>query len=315
MAFGMAIGTVLGMGAGAWTQRAATALAGRLTMAMMATAMVVVVLGGGCAGSSSATGASGRSKLPPEALDPSPVAESDQAIAGTSFRCQGQGQGTTLCACRPIDEYGLGEGPAADAEDPPPPPGRKRFELRTGRGHDEYRITVEGLGTIRKSGEDPEPACIYVDLPEGARRVRYHVVAREPAAGLEARLRVSEYSPRWKRWYRTFAYRCGTGSGPCTKDDARDALVTPGVKAGKYDPCGSTRVQGLRFFTDQPADAAVTDFNLQLVLNVYRFAPRFPPGAKRCTGVSYEADDASSPPQDPNREDAPAGDPGDSGSQ
>ncbi len=214
--------------------------------------------------------------------------ETQAALVGTSARCK-----DGVCACRPIDDYGLGQG--ADAEETPPPAGTKRYELRTGRGNDEYRITVEGLGTFRKSGEDPEPACIYVDLPKGLHRVRYHVVARSPAAGLEARLRVSEYSAKFRRWYRTFAYRCGTGSGPCTKDDARDALKPPppeGVQAGKYDRCGSTRVQGLRFYTDQPGDAAVSDFNLHLVLNVYKFEPRFAPGAKRCSGVSYDAADA-----------------------
>ena len=189
----------------------------------------------------------GRGKLPAAALDPSPVTESDKALTGTSGRCK-----DGVCACRPIDDYGRGDR-KTDVEDPPPAVGMKRYELRTGRGNDEYRITVEGVGTFRKSGEDPEPACIYVDLPPGPQRVRYHVVARSPAAGLEARLRVSEYSARYRRWYQTFAYRCGSGSGPCTKDDARDGLkAPPGVEAGKYDRCGSTRVQGLRFFTDQP---------------------------------------------------------------
>jgi hypothetical protein len=200
-------------------------------------------------------------------------------LAGAGARCSATG-----CACRPIDEFGLGTG--ADAETVPPAEGLKRFELRTGRGDDEMRITVEGLGTFTKAAGSPEPGCIYVDLPPGSHRVRYHVIARDPQRGLEARLRISEYSTRFQRWYRTFAYRCGSGSEPCTKDDARDALIALSrVEKGKFDPCGSTKVKGLRFSTDRPPESLVSDFNLHLTLQVYKFVPRFPPESPTCKGV------------------------------
>ena len=97
----------------------------------------------GCA-ASGAQG-EGRGKLPAAALDASPVAESDKGLPGSSGRCH-----EGVCTCRPIDDYGRGER-ATDGEDVPPPAGLKRYELRTGRGNDEYRITVEGVGTFRKS--------------------------------------------------------------------------------------------------------------------------------------------------------------------
>lgn len=239
----------------------------------------------GCAGPAGSGGPAGPGKLPPEALDPSWVAEAGARLSGTSARCSGG-----VCACRPIDDYGLGQA-ATDGEDPGPAPGTKRFELRTGRGADTARITIEGVGTFEKTGPDPQPGCIYLDLAPGAHRVRYHVTASDPAQGVEPVLRISEYSPTFRRWYRTFAFGCRGNGGPCSYPDARDAVQRLGqVAGGKHDRCGSTRVQGLRYQSARPADVSMSDFDLQLVLNVYRFDPRFEPGAKRCAGTSYDAE-------------------------
>ena len=126
-------------------------------------------------------------------------------------------------------------------------------------------------------------------MPPGAWRVRYHVTAANPSQGAEPRLRISEYSPRFKRWYRTFAFRCTDGSQPCTKDLAHDMFdILIKQTDGKFDPCGSTKVQGMRFWTDREPEQAVGDFNLQLALNIYKFAPRFPPDTARCKGESYK---------------------------
>ncbi len=174
-----------------------------------------------------------------------------------------------------------------DVETAPPAPGMKRFELRTGRGDDTMRITIEGVGTFVKSGPSPEARCIYVDLPAGAHRVRYHVTAANPTQGAEPRLRISEYSEKFKRWYRTFSFRCTDGSAPCSKDLAKDEFDRLVKQSdGKFDPCGSTKVQGLRFSTDREADASVGDFNLQLVLNIYKFTPRFAPDTPNCKGLT-----------------------------
>lgn len=149
------------------------------------------------------------------------------------------------------------------------------------------RITIEGVGTFEKSGSDPEARCIYVDLPPGPHRLRYHVIAANPTQGAEPRLRVSEYSEKFKRWYRTFGFRCSDGSAPCSKDLARDEFERLAKQTdGKFDPCGSTKVQGLRFVTDREPDSAVSDFNLQWVLNIYRFTPRFAPDTPKCTGLT-----------------------------
>ncbi len=240
----------------------------------------VAVAGASCSGPNAESGAS--DKLPPQIRDTSEVNESIAPLPGVGARCSGG-----VCNCRDVDAAGRGTSPETDEETSPVPAGHKRYELRTGRGDDTMRITVEGVGTFVKSGFQPEAKCIYVDLPNGAFRVRYHVTAANPAQGAEPRLRVSEYSPRFKRWYRTFAFRCTDGSEPCTKDLARDtfAILTK-TSTGKFDPCGSTKAQGLRFWTDKEPDAAVGDFNLQLVLNIYQFDPRFPPDAPRCKGLS-----------------------------
>jgi len=223
----------------------------------------------------------GSTKLPPQVFDTSPVSEQIASLVGSSARCQ-----SGVCACRDIDAAGRGT-PENDVESAAPAQGTKRFELRTGRGGDTMRITIEGVGTFVKSGADPEARCIYVDLPPGAHRVRYHVIAQNPTQGAEPRLRVSEYGEKHKRWYRTFGFRCTDGMQPCTKDLARDEFDRLAKQSdGKFDPCGSTKVQGMRFSTDREADAAVGDFDLHFVLNVYAFQPRFPPDTPTCKGLT-----------------------------
>lgn len=240
-----------------------------------------------CGGPTSERKGAGTGKLPPQVLDKSDVSESIAPFPGVGARCKGQGM--EMCSCREVDMYGRGVSPDGDVETSPPPEGHKRYELRTGRGDDTMRITIEGVGTFVKSGPTPDARCIYVDLPAGAFRVRYHVTAVNPSQGAEPRLRISEYSPRWKRWYRTFAFRCTDGSQPCSKNLAADMFeVLLKQSDGKFDPCGSTKVQGLRFWTDREPESAVGDFNLQLVLNIYKFAPRFPPDTTRCKGAGYD---------------------------
>lgn len=238
----------------------------------------------GCSGpTAEKAGSGGSSKLPPQALDTSEVSEALAPLPGVGSRCQ-----NGICACRDVDAAGRGTSPDVDAETSGPPPGHKRFELRTGRGDDTMRITIEGVGSFVKSGPQPEAGCVYVDLPPGVYRVRYHVTAANPTQGAEPRLRVSEYGEKYKRWYRTFAFRCTDGSQPCTKDLARDVFdILAKQTDGKFDPCGSTRVQGMRFWTDREADSAVGDFNLQFALNIYKFAPRFAPDTPNCKGASY----------------------------
>jgi hypothetical protein len=248
----------------------------------MATLGALAALSASCAGTAEVSGSgTGSGKLPPQVLDTSDVVETIAPLPGVGARCSGG-----VCTCRDIDAAGRGTAPETDEETSPVPAGHKRYELRTGRGDDTMRITVEGVGTFVKSGFQPEAKCIYVDLPNGAFRVRYHVTAANPTQGAEPRLRISEYSPQFKRWYRTFAFRCTDGSEPCTKDLARDTFqILAKTTDGKFDHCGSTKVQGLRFWTDKEPDAAVGDFNLQVVLNIYQFNPRFPPDAPKCKGL------------------------------
>ncbi len=261
----------------------------------MAALVASLAAGTGCSGPSGERAGSGSGKLPPQVLDKSDVSETIAPFPGVGARCGGK-PGPELCTCRDVDMFGHGTSPDGDVETSPPPEGHKRFELRTGRGDDTMRITIEGVGTFVKSGPTPDARCIYVDLPAGAWRVRYHVTAVNPSQGAEPRLRISEYSPRFKRWYRTFAFRCTDGSEPCTKDLARDTFaILTRTTSGKFDPCGSTKAQGLRFWTDKEPDAAVGDFNLQVVLNIYKFDPRFPPDTVRCKGLSPTKKSAPTP--------------------
>src|SRR4051812_32284783 len=109
---------------------------------------------------------SGSGKLPPQVSDTSEIVESIAPFPGVGARCHGQGQ--ELCTCREVDMFGHGVSPDGDVESSPPPEGHKRYELRTGRGDDTMRITIEGVGTFVKSGPTPDARCIYVDLPAGA---------------------------------------------------------------------------------------------------------------------------------------------------
>ena len=266
---------------GSWRQ-ACVAWGRNLTMVFaVATGLVA------CSGSNAEQrgGHGGSGKLPAAALDASDVREDIPTLPGVGARCSGG-----RCTCRDVDIYGRGTSPEGDLETSQPPEGHKRYEFRTGRGNDTMRITVEGVGTFVKTGPLPEASCIYVDLPVGAFRVRYHVTAANPTLGAEPRLRISEYSPRHKRWYRTFGFRCADGEQACTKNLAADYFeLLSKQRDGKFDPCGSTKVQGLRFWTDREPEQAVGEFNLQLVLNIYKFEPRFPPDAGRCSGASYDA--------------------------
>lgn len=272
---------------GIWRSRrlATTAQVRSATLGRLATG--IVLLAAACSGPQAERGGEahgGSGKLPAAALDTSDVREDVPSLPGVGSRCKGG-----VCACRDVDIYGRGTTPDGDFEPSVPAEGHKRFEFRTGRGNDQMRITVEGVGTFLKTGPLPEAACIYVDLPAGVYRVRYHVTAANPTMGAEPRLRISEYSPRWKRWYRTFGFRCADGEQACTKNLAADMFeILAKQRDGKFDPCGSTKVQGLRFWTDREPEQAVGEFNLQLALNVYKFAPRFPPDTARCKGVSYD---------------------------
>lgn len=216
---------------------------------------------------------------PPKAEDARPM-----ALAGA--RCT-----DGVCACRRVDERG--ETAEEDRDEGPIAEGHKRFELRTGRGLDEVRITVEGRGTLVKAGgASPEPVCAYVDLPPGKHRVTVRAVATDLEAGQEPSFFIAEHSPEQRSWYDTFRFRCGGGGSVCTQghmDEWLDAMRAH-LKAarGIYDPCGSTRVTLPRWTAERAVGPKLADLEVALTLEVYKFQPRFPHGAKTCKGPSEE---------------------------
>ncbi len=167
------------------------------------------------------------------------------------------------------------------------PAGQKRFELRTGRGADEVHVTLDGRGTLDKGAEllDPSsgPACGYVDLPPGEHRVRWRVKA-PPGHGAAPRLYIAEHGARTGSWYATFGLSCGT-SAQCTRAELADRIAELQRARGILDPCGSVKVRGVHYDAAHDAEDRVTSLDLEFVLEVYRFEPRFPRGGT-CKGLS-----------------------------
>jgi len=197
-------------------------------------------------------------------------AESAITVAGA--RCEGG-----ACTCRGSEGAGDSEGTIAA--------GQKRFELRTGYGVDPLRVTVEGRGTLVKSVDAGRAQCAYIDLPPGRHKVHLHAQAKNPDAGMAPSLSISEYGERTHSWYDTFRFDCGQNE-PCTKDDLNDFIAALAKDSrGIHDPCGSVRVEGVRWSAERSPGTRLEDLDLDLVLDVYPFAPRFPHG-QTCKGVS-----------------------------
>ncbi len=211
----------------------------------------------------------------------------ETALATAGARCSNGG-----CTCRRVDDYGRSQEGAAD--EGAPAAGSKRFEIRTGRGLDPVSITVEELGTLQKSTLSPQPACGYIDLAPGKHKVRLHATATNPEAGMEPAIFISEYAEGMQSWYDTFAMRCGgDANGVCSEGHMRQwqdaAQATP---RGLFDPCGSTRIEGIHWDGQRApntvGNAQLAGLDVELTLEVYKFAPRFPHGAPTCKGPTHE---------------------------
>lgn len=179
--------------------------------------------------------------------------------------CQGN-----VCRCRQNDgEAGLA------------PAGKKRFEIRLGPTDDPLWATVNGVELAKRRGA--RQACFYMDLRPGEHAVRLRGAAGGPE-GLRAAFSIAEQGGAedvtW--WYRTFDFQCGT-TGLCdmTELDAWKREVA--ALGGKHDPCGSTKVQGMRWETGRMPDRLhPEELTLHLTLNVYKFTPENPPGSADC---------------------------------
>jgi hypothetical protein len=197
-------------------------------------------------------------------------------------RCEGG-----ACRCRKVDDYGADLEPTVDEQ--VSASGQKRFELRTSRTMDEVAITVAGRGTLTKPAGTNQPACGYVDLPPGQHRVKIRAKASDPEQGMVPGAFISEYGSDTKSWYATFQVRCG-GEEQCQQGHMDDWIGAVQRKGrGIWDPCGSTRVTGVKWNALNARGPQLADLEIELVLDVYKFAPRFPHGAPKCKGVSAGA--------------------------
>ena len=238
--------------------------------------------GSGCAGKGA-----GSVTTPATESDERPIVD-ERPLQAAGARCQGP-----ACQCRPVDAYGKTEG-MADVNASAVPAegaiaeGMKRFELRTGRGSDQVQITVENRGALRKSGAvgTVEPVCGYVDLPPGKHRLHAHVAPGAGETAVSPKLLVYELGAQTGSWYASFGLSCGDAS-ECTLDELSDKMKSLHRKRGLFDPCGSVKVRATHWNAAKAADQRVTSFDLDLVLEVYRFAPRLPRGSA-CTKHAHE---------------------------
>lgn len=210
-------------------------------------------------------------KGPPSVVDARPL-----VAAGP--RCHG-----ASCTCRDVDAYGVSVGDTAEGT---VAAGQKRFELRTGRGKDDVRITVEDRGTLHKPSEPIAAACGYIELPPGKHRVHVSVKGADSEGGASPKLLVYEYGQKTGSWYATFGITCGE-TAPCTEADLRTEMESLQQRHGLFDPCGSTKIHDLRWSSTKGADQRVQTVDLDFTLDVYQFEPRFPRGG-RCKGPSPE---------------------------
>lgn len=207
-----------------------------------------------------------------------PIADK-QPIRTAGARCTG---GT--CVCRPVDNFG--QSTEVGFDEGAPSAGTKRFEIRTGRGLDPATVTVEGLGAFEKSTTSPEPSCAYADLPPGKHRVTIHARAGNSELGQEPAIFIREYSADKHSWYDTFQFRCG-GNDVCSLGHMEQFLDEAQKKPrGIWDPCGSVRVEGVKWDGGRGPGAKLSELTVELILEVYKFPPRFPHGAPTCKGPS-----------------------------
>jgi hypothetical protein len=245
----------------------------RHALAFLVVAGLAVAVAGMAACASSGSGAAASA----------PVARvvDDRPLVTAGARCQGG-----ACRCRQTDDngYTVGEGDASSAAgQDTPAAGTKRFELRTGRGNDDVQVTVEGAGTLHKSSDTVEPSCGYIDLAPGEHRV--HLRVKAPAGEVAApRLFIYEHGESTGSWYGSFAMSCGTGA-TCTRPELEDSMAALKHPRGIFDPCGSAKVTSMRYDAQRDAQDRVTGLDLDVVLHVEKFEPRFPRGG-RCKGPS-----------------------------
>jgi len=181
----------------------------------------------------------------------------------TGATCDG-----TQCKCRQGPEDG-GIGVPTD--------GRKRFEIRMESAYD---LWVTLPDTVLYKSPEVAAACFYVDLSPGAQPLMMR--ASNPH-GVSFAIEVHELGTKTRAWYDTFAFSCGH-PGVCSfaeLDQKKTELAE--VKRGLFDACGSTRIKGLGWNHGKSPDQQYpNEFQLELQLDIYKFAPWKQPGDSTC---------------------------------
>ena len=218
----------------------------------------------------------------PAAEDPLAPRASPAPLITAGARCR-----DGRCTCRGATPDGGGGG---ILEEGVIAVGQKRFELRLGRGIDPLSVTVDGRGTLARFFDEDAPVCGYLDLPPGRHHVHITAHAADTLRGMAPEVTIAELGAKTVDWYDTFQLRCG-GSEPCTRaameDFMKEVRATP---RGLRDPCGSTRFEAVSF-TSHRSGVYLGDLEVDLVLHVYRFAPRFRHGAATCRGVGDDEEE------------------------
>ncbi len=203
-----------------------------------------------------------------------------KVASSASMQMAGERCHSGECSCREVDDFNRG----GVSDESGVPEGQKRFEIRTGRGLDVIEITVENKGTFRKSIEHVDPGCAYLDLFPGKHRVHVRARASSEPAGMVPSFWISEWSSRTHDWYDSFRFKCG-GNEPCLKDHMSEWNDHGKPPRGIYDVCGSSRVENVRWDVAHSPDVKVLQLDMDFTLEVYKFTPRFPHGAKTCKGT------------------------------
>jgi hypothetical protein len=154
----------------------------------------------------------------------------------------------------------------------------KRYEVRVGPMPNELWVTI-GDSVLYKSPERASE-CFYVDLRAGEHPV---TIRGSRERGLGARVAISELNPAGPWWYDTFRFACG-GPGLCGFEDLEEwKRSLDKYTRGVHDPCGSTRIRGLRWQTGKAPDLLhPEDLEVELTLEVRDFVPEHPPGHETC---------------------------------
>jgi len=152
----------------------------------------------------------------------------------------------------------------------------KRYEIRLGPTENELWLTLGSM--VLYKGVERATECFYVDLSPGKHLVK---LRGRGEAGFAARLSISELSEHGA--YQTFEFGCG-GPGLCTMQQLKDFKSSLArYKRDIHDPCGSTKIRGLKWQTGTMPDRFhPSDLLLELTLDVYNFAPRQPSGHPSC---------------------------------